>query len=116
MKLYTVYHNPRCGKSRDTLKLLQEKVSESEITIVEYLKTVPSEEEIKSLLEKLNITADQLVRVKEKDFAPYKGQQLSNMELIALMSKIPKLIERPIVVKGDKAILGRPPENVLELI
>ena len=116
MYVYTIYHNPRCGKSRETLKLLSENISDENITIVEYLKTNPSEGDIRSILSKLNISAIELVRKKEADFKDYKNKQLNDEELIALMAKIPKLIERPIVIKGEKAILGRPPENVLKLV
>ncbi len=113
---YKIYHNPRCGKSRTTLKLLEENTSSDKIEIVEYLKYPLSHEEIKSLLKKLNILPLELIRVKEEDFKPFKGKNLSDEELIALMVKYPKLIERPIVVLGENAILGRPPENVLSLI
>lgn len=109
-----IYHNPRCTKSRETLKLIEAKGIEPEI--VEYLKDVPSEKEISDLLKKLNIKAEQLLRKGEAVYKEkYKGKDLSETEWIKAMHENPKLIERPIVVKGNKAVLGRPPENVKEL-
>lgn len=110
-----IYHNPRCTKSRQTLALLEEKGASPEI--VEYLKDIPSKAEMKELLNKLGITAEQLLRKGEQVYKDnYKGKKLSDDEWIDAMLTHPKLIERPIVVKGNKAVLGRPPENVLELI
>lgn len=110
-----IYHNPRCSKSRQTLALIQGKNVEPEI--VEYLKEVPSESELKTLLQMLGIPAEKLLRKGEADFKEnFKGKTLSEDEWISAMVKYPKLIERPIVVKGNKAVLGRPPENVLELL
>ena len=101
MSEFTIYHNPRCSKSRTTLALLEEKGIEPEVVL--YLETTPDEGEIRELLQNLGITAAQLVR---------RGEAA----LIAAMAEHPKLIERPVVVRGDRAVLGRPPENVLELI
>jgi arsenate reductase len=114
--LYTIYHNPRCSKSRTTLDLLREKVLESDIKVIEYLKNIPSESEIRDILIKLTISAKELIRVKEADFTEFKHQSLSEDDYVKLMVERPKLIERPIVIHGDKAIIGRPPENVLTLI
>lgn len=115
MSDFTIYHNPRCSKSRTTLALLAEHGIEPEVVL--YLDTSPNADEIRSLLEKLGISAAQLVRRGEDD---YKLQGLakdsSASELVAAMAAHPKLIERPIVVCGNRAVLGRPPENVLELI
>ena len=116
MSEISIYHNPRCSKSRQTLQLLQEKGIEP--TVVEYLKNVPSEDDIKTLLTKLGFTsARELMRTKEDD---YKQQSLASEtnedKLIAAMVATPKLIERPIVVKGENARIGRPPESVLEII
>jgi arsenate reductase len=112
---FTIYHNPRCSKSRNTLALLQEQGVSAEIIL--YLETKPQAAEIRSLLAKLGKTAADIVRRGEED---YKSSGLSagssEEELIAAMASHPKLIERPIVVSGDKAIIGRPPENVLGLI
>ena len=110
-----IYHNPRCSKSRQTLALLQEKGVEPEVVL--YLDTVPTNDELKILLAKLQIRPMQLVRKGEAVWKEkYKGKELSDDEIIAAMISNPKLIERPIVVKDNKAVLGRPPENALELI
>ena len=116
MSEITIYHNPRCSKSRQTLQLLNEQGVEP--TVIEYLKTVPTEEQIKTLINLLGFSsARELMRTKEQD---YKDQGLANetdeSRLVAAMAATPKLIERPIVVKGDKARIGRPPESVLEII
>ena len=109
-----IYHNPRCSKSRQTLAIIQE--AGKEVEIVEYLKNIPNRSELKDLLTKLSISADKLLRKGEADFKEnFKGKTLSDDEWIDAMIQYPKLIERPIVVKGNKAVLGRPPENVLEL-
>ena len=108
-------HNPRCSKSRQTLALIQENGVEPEVVL--YLENIPSTEELRDLLSKLEITPMQLIRKGEKDWKEnYKGKELSDAQLIQAMIAHPKLIERPIVVKDNKAVLGRPPENVLELI
>ena len=111
----TIYHNPRCSKSRNTLAILEEKGVEVEVIL--YLENTPDEAEIRVLLHKLELSAAQLVRKGEDD---YKARGLnansSEEELIVAMSECPRLIERPIVVKGDRAVLGRPPENVLDLV
>lgn len=115
MSKFTLYHNPRCSKSRNTLALLQENGVEPEIVL--YLDTSPDVEQIKGLLAKLGLSAGQLVRRGEDE---YKSSSLSadstETEFIAAMAAHPKLIERPIVVRGDRAVLGRPPENALELL
>ena len=109
-----IFHNPRCGKSRQTLNLLEEKGEM--ITIVEYLKTVPSKEELADIVNMLGIKPLDLIRKKETEFAEYKGKELSDEEWIEVMVSHPKLIERPIVIKDGKAAIGRPPENVLEIL
>jgi arsenate reductase len=116
MSAVTIYHNPRCSKSRQTLALLEENGITPNIVL--YLQSPPDEKTLKTLIKKLGLdSAQQLVRNKEAD---YKQQGLSkdstDAELITAMACAPKLIERPIVVKGSKAVLGRPPENVLALI
>ena len=109
-----IYHNPRCRKSRETLELIREKNVEPEI--IEYLKDIPSKEELKGLISLLGISAEQLLRKNEAVFKEkYKGKSLSDDEWIEAMIANPKLIERPVVVSGKKAVLGRPPENVLDL-
>ncbi len=115
MSDFTIYHNPRCSKSRTTLALLEEKGIQPEVVL--YLETEPGEGEIRQLLDKLGITAAQLVRRGEDAYkSAGLGKDSSEAELIAAMAQHPKLIERPIVVSGDRAVLGRPPENVLDLI
>ncbi len=110
-----IYHNPRCTKSRQTLAILEEKNANFEI--VEYLKDIPSKSELQDLLQKLNIPAEKLIRKGEPAFKEnFKGKSLTEEEWIDAMINFPKLIERPIVIQGDKAVLGRPPENVLELL
>lgn len=112
----TMYHNPRCSKSRQTLKLLQEHGVEPQI--IEYLKTPPDAKTLKAILAKLGIEPRALMRRKE---APYKelnlaDEELSADSLVASMVENPILIERPIVLANDKAALGRPPEKVLEIL
>jgi arsenate reductase len=111
---YTIYHNPRCSKSRATLALLQERGIEPAVRL--YLETPPDEAEIRSLLQKLGFSAAQLVRRGEEAYKVQGlGPESSEAELVAAMATHPKLIERPVVVHGGRAVLGRPPENVLEL-
>jgi arsenate reductase len=112
----TIYHNPRCSKSRQTLKLLRDKGVEP--IIVEYLDTPPSAAEMKNILTLLGMAPRDLMRKKE---APYAAgglgeENLSTEALIEAMRADPILIERPIVVSGTTAVLGRPPENVLKLL
>lgn len=110
-----IYHNPRCSKSRQTLQLIEEKGVTPEVVL--YLENVPTKSDLKSILKKLNISADQLIRKGEKDFKEnFKGKNLSEEEWIDAMIKFPKLIERPIVITEEKAVIGRPPERVLEII
>ena len=110
-----IYHNPRCTKSRQTLALLQENGVEPEV--VEYLKDLLTIEDLGELIRFLGIEPLALVRKNEAVWKEqYKGKELSDKEVIKAMVENPKLIERPIVVKEKKAVLGRPPENVLQLI
>src|SRR5262245_11555757 len=115
MNEFTLYHNPRCGKSRATLALLEE--GGVAPRIVEYLKTPPTASELKAIIAKLGIEPEQLVRKGEDVYkSKYAGRQLSDAQWIKAMTEDPILIERPIVVKGDRAVLGRPPENVKQLL
>ncbi|MCK5637327.1 MAG: arsenate reductase (glutaredoxin) [Flavobacteriaceae bacterium] len=110
-----IYHNPRCSKSRQGLAILQE--SKVDFEIVEYLKTPLTEKDIKELVAKLNIDPIDLVRKNEAIWKEnFKGKELSNEEVIKAMANNPKLIERPIVVHNDKAIIGRPPEKIISII
>lgn len=112
----TIYHNPRCSKSRQTLALLEERGIEPEIVL--YLETPPNAGEIKFLLARLGISARELLRKGEDAYKQNNlaDTSLSENQLIDAMVNHPKLIERPIVVKGDRAKLGRPPEQVLEIL
>ncbi len=113
--MITIYHNPRCSKSRQTLGLIEERGHD--FVVKEYLKTPPTKEELKGVIELLGIKPEQLLRKGESDFKEnFKGKNLSDDEWIDAMIAYPKLIERPIVLDGDKAVLGRPPENVLQLL
>ena len=110
----TMYHNPRCNTSRKTLALLREKGVEP--LIIEYLKTPPTAAELKKILGQLKMPAAKLVRKKEAAAAGVDPRALSEDDLIAAMVKNPIIIERPIVISGAKAALGRPPEAVLSAV
>ena len=106
-----IYHNPRCRKSREGLQLLKE--SKQEFKIIEYLNETPSFDELKSIINLLGITPLELIRKNESIWKKnYKGKELTNDEVIRAMTEHPKLIERPIVINKEKAIIGRPPENI----
>ena len=109
-----IYHNPRCSKSRQALAIVKKNAGAFEI--VEYLKNPLTVEEIKVLLPQLNMKASELVRTQEAIWKEnYKGKILTDNEIINIMAKNPKLIERPIVEHNNKAVIGRPPENILSL-
>lgn len=113
--MITIYHNPRCSKSRQTLGLLEE--NGRDFIVKEYLKHPPTKEELKKLIDLLGIKPEQLIRKGESEFKEnFKGKKLTDDEWIEAMVTYPKLIERPIVIDGDKAVLGRPPENVLTIL
>lgn len=115
MSKLVIYHNPRCAKSRQALSLLQER--KVPLEIVEYLKHPLSLNELKALRQKLGLPASQWVRKKEKEYAQAGlSAASSEEEILAAMARYPILMERPIVVRGRKAVLGRPPERVLELV
>ena len=110
-----IYHNPRCRKSREGLEILQN--SGQAFEIKEYLKEIPSTDELASLIKLLGISPIDLVRKNEAIWKEnYKGKTLSNSEIIAAMINNPKLIERPIVVNNNKAIVGRPTENIKRIL
>jgi arsenate reductase len=111
-----IYHNPRCGKSRQTLQLLQEQGIEPEI--IEYLKTPPSAEELNDILQKLGIAPRDLMRKNESAYkaSGLNDESLDRQALIKGMVKHPIVIERPIVVANNKAVIGRPPETVLTIL
>jgi len=112
----TIYHNPRCSKSRQTLALLAEHDIKPEV--IEYLQTPPSAEELKVILAKLGLAPRDLMRLKESEYTEngLDNQSLDDDALIAAMIDHPKLIERPIVLANGKAAVGRPPENVLKIL
>ncbi|MCJ8338952.1 MAG: arsenate reductase (glutaredoxin) [Pseudomonadales bacterium] len=115
MSQVQIYHNPRCSKSRQTLELLQQQGIEA--TIIEYLKQPPSAEQLKAILKALEISAHQLLRVKEAEYKLHNLTPKSDEQtIISAMIESPKLIERPIVINGQRARIGRPPESVLEIL
>lgn len=114
-KQTVIYFNPKCSKCRITLELLNEKGEEPEV--VEYLQNIPSKSELKNILSLLDISADQLLRKKESAYQQAKLNDSSTEdEIINAMMEYPILIERPIVVHNGKAAIGRPPENILEIL
>lgn len=112
----TIYHNPRCSKSRQALALLE--AEGCDITVVEYLKSPPSADELKRVLKQLGIPAPELIRAKEAEFKALKLdiKTMTEAEAVATMVATPKLIERPIVIVGKRAVVARPPERVAELL
>lgn len=113
--MITIYHNPRCSKSRECLQLLE--LQDKPFTTVKYLNEPLTTEEITSLLKKLNVKPIEMVRQKESIWVEnYKGKELSDGKVIDAMVKHPVLIERPIVVNGDKAVIARPVERVNEIL
>ena len=116
MSAFKIFHNSRCSKSRQALQILQD--SNCDIEIINYLETDLDVSLIKDVLKKLSLKPRDILRTSEQDYKDnnLKEDNLSDDVLIDYMIKYPKLIERPIVIKGHKAVLGRPPENILELI
>ena len=112
--LTTIYHNPRCSKSRATLELLTQKGEKPDI--IEYLNTPPSAAELKDILRMLGISPREILRKKEAKEAGLDDPSLSDDDLIQGIVANPVVIERPIVIKGGQARIGRPPENVLEIL
>lgn len=110
-----IYHNPRCSKSRQGLAIIEK--SGKEFEIIKYLENIPSEKELSNIIKMLGISPIQLVRKNEKIWKEnYKGKELSDLEIIAAMVQNPKLIERPIVINNNKAVVGRPPENIVSIL
>ncbi|MBT8293706.1 MAG: arsenate reductase (glutaredoxin) [Eudoraea sp.] len=110
-----IYHNPRCRKSREGLALVES--SGKDFEIINYLEEVPSKDELRKVLEYLTLSPEQLVRKNEAIWKEkFKGENLSDDQIIDAMLEYPKLIERPIVIKGDKAVIGRPSEKIIELL
>ncbi|KAA2217336.1 arsenate reductase (glutaredoxin) [Maribacter flavus] len=110
-----IYHNPRCRKSREGLEILEN--SGKEFEVVKYLEDVPSKEELRQVLQCLGISAENLVRKNETIWKEnYRNRLLTEEEILDAMIENPKLIERPIVIKNNTAVIGRPPENIKTLI
>jgi len=110
-----IYHNPRCTKSRQGMEYLEK--SGVEFEVVRYLDTIPTREELKTIIGYLGIGPEQLVRKNETIWKEqFKGKTLSDDELIDIMVAHPKLIERPIIINGKKAVIGRPTENIRSLL
>lgn len=111
-----IYHNPRCSKSRQTLQLLQERGVEPQV--IEYLKSPPTVAELESLLAQLGLAPREIMRRKEAEYADngLDDPNLSDRELLEAIARHPRLLERPIVSAGNRAAIGRPPENVLEIL
>ena len=116
MSDFNILHNPRCSKSRQTLELLQENGVEP--TIIKYLETPPSEKEMKAIVKALGVSPRDILRKKESEYkeSGLDNQDLSDNEVIKLMTQYPKVIERPIVFNDKVAAVGRPPEAVLNII
>lgn len=113
--MITIYHNPRCRKSREGLEILEN--SGQEFQKREYLKEPLTEAELENLISKLQIAPIQLVRKDESIWKEnYKDRDLSDRELISILSENPKLIERPVVEKGNEAVIGRPPSNIEKIL
>lgn len=110
-----IYHNPRCRKSREALQLLESKNIAPEVVL--YLDKAPTAEELKTILKKLGMEPMDLVRTQEAIWkSDFNGKKLSNEAIIQAMVQHPKLIERPIIINGNKAVIGRPVENILTLL
>ena len=115
MKKVQILYNPRCGKCREALSLLEGEACE--IEVVEYLKNIPTKKELKNILDKLGLKPIDIVRKKEAVYLEkFKNKTFTNEEWIQLLIENPILIERPIVIDGYKAIIGRPPELVIDLV
>ena len=113
--MITIYHNNRCGKSRSALSLLEE--SRQKFQTVEYLKDIPTIEDLKAIIKKLKIKSHDLIRTKEAVYLEnYKGKDLTDDQWIQAMHDHPILMERPIVINGNKAVVARPPEKVLDIL
>lgn len=113
--MITIYHNNRCSKSREGLCYLEDK--KVDFQVINYIENTPTVAELKDLLKKLNIPALDLVRKKEAIWMEqFKGKELSEEEIIRAMIENPKLIERPIIVNGDKAVIARPTEKINEIL
>lgn len=117
MKNNVIYHNPRCTKSRQTLKLAED--NNLDLEIIDYLKEPPSVEELDEICTKLGVEPQEIIRTKEKLFTELglsKKDKKTRRQWLEILSENPRLIERPIVIYNNKAVVGRPPENILQII
>jgi arsenate reductase len=115
MSEFTIFHNPRCSKSRAALAILEGKGIQPRV--IEYLKETPTAAQLREVIRKLGVKAEELVRKNEEVYkTKYAGKTLSDAQWIDAMVKDPILIERPIVIRGERAVVGRPPENVEKLL
>ncbi|MBN8694890.1 MAG: arsenate reductase (glutaredoxin) [Bacteroidetes bacterium] len=115
MATVKIYHNVRCSKSREACNIIADKGIKAEV--VEYLKTPPTQKEIKELLGLLKLNAEDIIRKGEELYkTKYKGKTFTEAQWIKILAENPILIERPIIVNGKKAVIGRPPEKVLEIL
>ncbi|TDU39933.1 arsenate reductase [Gelidibacter sediminis] len=113
--MISIYHNPRCSKSREALQILEDNTNE--FSVVRYLEDTPDEKALENIITLLKIKPIELVRKNESIWKDeYKGLNLTDKEIIAAMAKHPKLIERPIVINGNKATIGRPPQKILDIL
>ncbi len=115
--MITIYHNPRCSKSREALALLQQHQG-SELKVVEYLKTPPTAAQLQAILTKLKLPARDLLRTKEAEYSSLQldNPALTEQQLVNAMAEYPKLIERPIVINGERAAIGRPLSNISAIL
>lgn len=110
-----IYHNPRCRKSREGLDLLEK--SGKDFEVIKYLKDIPTKEELRSVISSLGISPENLVRKNEPIWKEnYRGKLLSDEEILDAMIQNPKLIERPIIINGKKAVIGRPADNIKTIL
>jgi len=115
MEKITIWHNPKCSKSREAMKILEENEVEKEV--VEYLKTIPTEDEIKNILKLLSLDARKLMRTKENVYKELNlADENDEIKLIEAMAKNPILIERPVIIRKNKAIIGRPTSCIVDFI
>jgi arsenate reductase len=113
--MLTIYHNPRCSKSREALDIL--KANHNDYKVIKYFDELLSEEALENIIKLLKIKPIGLVRTNESIWKDnYKNQDLTDKEIIAAMAKHPKLIERPIIINGSNAIIGRPPQKILSIL
>lgn len=115
MAEFTVYHNPRCSKSRQALKLLEDR--DVEIEVIRYLEQPPSLSELLDIQKRLGLPATEMVRTNEAVYKErFKGADLTDYELLEVVASYPKLLQRPIVIRGNRGVIGRPPETIHELL